>query len=95
MNRSILISTLFAMLSLCGCDRPATVYVPVAVAPVPGPPGPQGATGDQGMMGNQGMTGNRGMQGYQGNDGMPGQPGQPGDGNTVIVMPPAAAEPAK
>ncbi len=93
MNRSILISTLFAMLSLCGCDRPATVYVPVAVAvaPVPGPPGPQGATGDQGMMGN------RGAQGYQGNDGMPGQQGQqgqPGDGNTVIVVPPAA-EPAK
>lgn len=82
MNRSILVSTLFAVLSLAACDRPTVVNVPATPAAVPGPPGPQGATGSQGETG------------YQGNDGLQGATGKPGDATTVIVLPPDASAPA-
>ena len=60
MNRSIVVSTLFAILSLTACDKPTVVTVPATPAAVPGPPGPQGATGSQGEMGSQGETGKPG-----------------------------------
>jgi len=60
MNRSLLVSTLFAVLSLAACDRPTVVNVPATPAAVPGPPGPQGATGSQGETGYQGATGKPG-----------------------------------
>jgi hypothetical protein len=82
MNRSLLVSTLFAVLSLSACDKPTVVNVPATPAAVPGPPGPQGVTGSQGEMGSQGMTG------------IQGETGKPGDANTVIVLPPDAAAPS-
>jgi hypothetical protein len=82
MNHSILVSTLFAVLSLAACDKPTVVNVPATPVAVPGPAGPQGATGSQGETG------------YQGNEGSQGAPGKPGDATTVIVMPPAPSEPA-
>jgi hypothetical protein len=82
MNRSLLVSTLFAVLSLSACDKPTVVNVPATPAAVPGPPGPQGVTGSQGEMGSQGMAGSQG------------EAGKPGDANTVIVLPPDAAAPA-
>lgn len=82
MKYSILLSAVFAALSLSACDKPTIVNVPAPVAAptpvaVPGPPGPQGATGNQG------------------NDGVKGDPGKPGDTTTVIVTPPPVAEPRK
>jgi hypothetical protein len=59
MNRSILISALFAALSLAACDKPTIVNVP-APAVVPGPAGPAGEPGVQGNTGNQGETGETG-----------------------------------
>ena len=104
MNHSILVSTLFAVLSLAACDKPTVVNVPATPVAVPGPAGPQGATGSQGATGyqgsqgetgSQGATGSQGETGYQGNEGSQGAPGKPGDATTVIVMPPAPSEPAK
>jgi hypothetical protein len=98
MNHSILIPTLFAVLSLTACDKPTVVNVPApAPAPVavPGPAGPQGATGDQGATGYQGETGSTGAQGEtgpEGNQGSQGATGKTGDSTTVIVVPPAAPE---
>jgi len=104
MNRSILISTLFAVLSLTACDKPTVVNVPATTVAVPGPTGPAGDTGVQGNTGNQGdpgikgNTGNQGDAGVQGNTGnqgdtgVKGDTGKTGDGTTVIVVPPA--EPA-
>ncbi len=98
MNRSILISTLFAALSLTACDKPTVVNVPAAAVAVPGPVGPAGDTGVQGNTGNQGdpgvkgNTGNQGDTGAQGNNGNKGDTGKSGDHTTVIVVPPA--EPA-
>ena len=82
LNRSLLVSTLFAVLSLSACDKPTVVNVPAAPAAVPGPPGPQGATGSQGETGYQGATGTQG------------ETGKTGDATTVIVLPPEAAAPA-
>ena len=82
MNRSILVSTLFAILSLTACDKPTVVNVPATPAAVPGPPGPQGATGSQGETGYQGATGSQG------------ETGKTGDATTVIVLPPDASAPA-
>ncbi|MBS1133184.1 MAG: hypothetical protein H6R02_325 [Burkholderiaceae bacterium] len=84
MNRSMLASTLFAVLSLSlsACDKPTVVNVPAAPAAVPGPPGPQGATGIQGETG------------YQGDTGTQGETGKTGDATTVIVLPPDASAPA-
>lgn len=54
MNHTLLISALLATVGLCACDRPTVVNVPppapapAPAPPVPGPPGPQGATGEQG-----------------------------------------------
>ncbi|MFA5083515.1 MAG: hypothetical protein WC474_13270 [Hydrogenophilaceae bacterium] len=98
MNHTILIPTLFAMLSLGACDRaPTVINMPAEQVAVPGPMGPQGDTGSQGaqgMMGNEGMQGNRGMQGYQGNEGSQGatgETGKTGDATTIVVVPPAPA----
>jgi hypothetical protein len=85
MNRSILVSALFAVLSLAACDKPTVVNVPATPAAVPGPPGPQGATGSQGETGYQGATGSQGETG---------ETGKTGDATTVIVLPPDAAAPA-
>ena len=83
MNRLIIISSLFAALSLAACDQqPIVVNVPV-----PGPAGPTGATGSEGAQGYQGDTG------AKGNTGNKGAAGKSGDSTTVIVTPPA--EPAK
>lgn len=57
MNRSILISALFAAFALSACEKPTVVNVP---ATTPGPAGPTGATGSQGATGNQGATGKSG-----------------------------------
>jgi hypothetical protein len=77
MNKTLLISALFAAFAITACDKPAVVTVPVPVA-VPGPAGPTGATG---------ATGGPGI------DGNTGATGKPGDGTntTVIVMPAASA----
>jgi hypothetical protein len=92
MNHLILISALFATLSLAACDKPTVVNVPATPVAVPGPAGPQGETGAQGMMGTQGTEGSQGMMG---NEGVQGATGKSGDGTTVIVVPPEAAAPAK
>jgi Collagen triple helix repeat (20 copies) len=82
MNRSIIISALFAVFSLTACDqKPTVVNVPA------GPAGPAGAKGAPGIEGAQGETG------VQGDTGNKGEVGKPGDSTTVIVAPPA--EPAK
>jgi len=95
MNRSILISTLFAALSLTACDKPTVVNVPATTVAVPGPAGPAGVDGTKGDTGAKGNTGNQGdvgVQGDTGNQGNTGETGKTGDGTTVIVVPPA--EPA-
>ncbi len=83
MNRLIIISALFAALSLTACDQQPTVVN----VPVPGPAGPTGATGSEGAQGSQGDTGAKGSSGSKG------EVGKSGDSTTVIVTPPA--EPAK
>jgi hypothetical protein len=58
MNRSIIISTLIAALSLAACDqKPTVVNVPA------GPPGPAGAKGEPGVEGVQGSQGETGKTG--------------------------------
>ena len=94
MNRSILVPTLLAVLSLAACDKPTVVNVPAPPAAVPGPPGPQGATGSQGETGSQGATGYQGETGTQGIEGSQGATGKPGDATTVIVVPPDTSTPA-
>lgn len=84
MNRLILISALFAALSLAACDKPTIVNVP-APAVVPGPAGPAGEPGVQGN------TGNQGDPGVQGNTGNQGETGKTGENTTVIITPPAEA----
>ncbi|MBC7919063.1 MAG: hypothetical protein H7Y28_14765 [Rhodoferax sp.] len=76
MNHTILITALFAAISLSACDRPNVVNVPATPVAVPGPTGATGATGSQGASGSEGT---------------PGATGKSGDGTTVIVMPPASA----
>ena len=100
MNRSILISALFAAISLTACDKPTVVNVPSTPVAVPGPAGPagdqgvKGNTGNQGDLGAQGKTGNQGETGTQGNEGNKGDTGKTGDSTTVIVVPPAEPVPA-
>ncbi len=90
MNRSLLISTLLATLTLAACD----INVP-GTAPAPAGPqgeaGSPGATGSQGETGSQGTEGAQGTTGRQGTEGAQGETGQTGDSTTVIVVP---AEPA-
>ena len=81
MNRSMLMLTLLAALSLAACDRPTVVNAPAAPVAVPGPAGPPCATGSTGSKGATGNPGNKG------------ETGKSGDGNTVIVTPPAAPAP--
>jgi hypothetical protein len=88
MNRSMLISALFAALSLGACDKPTVVNVPAAPAAVPGPAGPQGATG------NTGSTGSTGSTGYTGDTGATGATGKTGGDTTVVVVQPAASAPS-
>ena len=85
MNRSIIISALFAALSITACDQKPTV-VNVPAGPV-GPAGAKGATGNVGAQGSQGETGTPGSAGDKG------ETGKSGDSTTVIVTPPE--EPAK
>jgi len=97
MNRSIVISILFAALSItaCGEQEPSTTVVNVPAGPA-GPAGAKGATGSEGAQGSQGATGSEGTQGEagaQGESGSKGETGKPGEGTTVIVTPPA--EPAE
>jgi hypothetical protein len=73
MNRLIIITALFAALTLTACDQGPTVVN----VPVPGPAGPTGATGSQGDTGAKGTSGNKG------------ETGKTGDSTTVIVTPPA------
>lgn len=97
MNRSILISTLFAALSLAACDKPTVVNVPATTVAVPGPAGATGETGktgDKGSQGSMGYQGDVGNQGVQGNEGTKGETGKSGDSTTVIVVPPAESAPA-
>jgi len=105
MNRSILISALFAALCLTACDKPTVVNVPVAVPGPAGPtgnPGVKGNTGNQGDTGVQGNTGNQGDTGVQGNTGNQGDTGTQGNKGdtgkagegTTIVVPPAEPVPA-
>ena len=77
MNYSIPFAILIMSLGVSACNRPAdtTVVVP---APVPGPPGPQGAPGDQGSTGATGYTGQQGDPGYTGAQGQTGEPGATG-----------------
>ncbi|MDD1631901.1 MAG: collagen-like protein [Methylococcaceae bacterium] len=89
MNRLIIISALFAALTLTACDQQPTVVN----VPVPGPAGPAGATGSQGATGSEGAQGYQGDTGAQGDTGKKGAAGKSGDSTTVIVTPPA--EPAK
>lgn len=82
MNKTLLITALFATLSLVACERATVVTPPPATVVVPGPAGPTGATGEQGATGTQGSTGMTGDQGAT---------GKSGDGTTIIVTPPASA----
>ena len=79
MNRLIIISALFAALSLTACDQGPTVVN----VPVPGPAGPTGATGSEGVQDSQGDTGAKGTSGSKG------ETGESGDSTTVIITPPA------
>ena len=91
MNKTLLITALFATLSLVACER-ATVVTPTpSTVVVPGPAGPTGATGTQGATGDQGATGSTGTQGSTGMTGDQGATGKSGDGTTIIVTPPASA----
>lgn len=101
MNRTILISALFAALFLTACDKPTVVNVPAETIVVPGPAGPagtDGAKGDSGVKGNTGDSGVQGDAGVQGDTGatgdvgLQGNDGKTGEGTTVIITPPA--EPA-
>ena len=83
MNHLIIISALFAALTIAACDQQPTVVN----VPVPGPAGPTGATGSEGAQGSPGDTGAKGASGIQG------ETGKSGDSTTVIVTPPA--EPAQ
>ena len=97
MNRSILISALFAALSLTACDKPTVVNAPGTPVAVPGPAGPAGDTGVKGNTGNQGDTGVQGNTGNQGDTGIQGNKGdtgKAGEGTTVVVVPPAEPVPA-
>jgi Collagen triple helix repeat (20 copies) len=86
MNRSLIISTIIAALSLTACDqKPTVVNVPA------GPPGPAGAKGATGSVGVQGSQGEAGVPGDTGNKG---EAGKPGESTTVIVTPPAPEVPA-
>jgi hypothetical protein len=82
MNHKLLISAIFATLSLVACERATVVTPPPATVVVPGPAGPTGATGEQGATGTQGAPGTAGD---------PGATGKTGTGTTVIVVPPASA----
>ena len=99
MNRTLLLTTLTALvasITLVACDR-TVVAVPVSVpTPVPGPAGPTGATGatgDTGNTGNTGNTGSTGATGSTGNTGDTGARGRTGGDTTVLVLPPAASAP--
>jgi hypothetical protein len=59
-NHLLLVSMLFAALSLTACDKSTVVTELATPAAVHGPPGPQGATGSRGEMGYQGETGKTG-----------------------------------
>ena len=56
MNKTLLISALFAAFAITACDKPTVVNVPVPVA-TPGPPGAPGATGSPGSPGAPGRPG--------------------------------------
>ena len=80
MNHVLLVSAVFATLSLAACDKqPTVVSVPATPVTVPGPAGPTGATGSQGAQGTQGVDGNKG------------DPGKTDNSTAVIVVPPASA----
>ena len=67
--KTLLVTVLmFLAIFVSGCNTSA--------APLPGPPGQQGAQGQSGQQGVQGQTG---QQGYQGDQGQSGQQGHRGD----------------
>jgi hypothetical protein len=93
MKYSIILSALFAVLTLTGCDdKPTVVNVPAPAAPVivpandtvvvpvpvSGPAGPAGKTGDDGAQGKTGKTGTQGDTGYDGGQGTQGETGAQG-----------------
>jgi hypothetical protein len=82
MKYSLSLCVGLVLISLAGCERPATVVTtPPAVVPVPTPvPGPQGAPGAPGEKGESGPMGAQGPQGEQ---------GKKGSGDTVVIVPPA------
>ena len=79
MNKTLLISALFAAFAITACDKPTVVNVP---STTPGPAGPTGATGSTGSTGSTGGTGATGDTGAT---------GKTGSGSTVIVVPGASA----
>ena len=91
--RTILLSALFAALSLTACDKPTVVNVPADTVVVP-VPGPAGAPGEPGKTGDQGTQGNTGNTGTKGNEGAQGEAGKTGDNTTIVVVPPAEPAPA-
>ena len=96
MNVYTLLAASLLALGMTACDKPTVVNVPPATVVVPGPAGPQGATGNQGdtgATGSMGSTGRTGIDGAPGSAGATGATGATGDGNTVILMPPAASAP--
>ena len=94
MKLSPLFVVLVTVLGLSACDKPTVVNVPAEKESVPGPAGPPGATGGQGATGNTGDTGGTGATGDTGATGGTGATGDTGKtgGDTIIVVPPPAAE---
>lgn len=103
MKYSIIFSAALMTLALSACDRsPVVTPATVITVPVPGPAGPTGAsgetgatgvTGDTGATGYTGATGSTGDTGAAGSTGNKGDTGKSGSSATVIVTPPAPAEP--
>lgn len=106
MKHLIVISAVLAAVTLSACDKPQTVTPTVVTVPVPGPAGPSGAVGESGapgatgMPGSTGATGDTGATGYTGSTGGTGATGATGEagktgGDTIVVIPPVPAEPAR
>ncbi len=95
MKYSIVFTAALLALGLSACNKPAD-ETPAATVTVP-VPGPAGPTGDTGATGAPGATGADGSMGAAGATGVTGDTGQRGKtgGNTVIIIPPSDASPAR
>lgn len=91
MKYSVVVSALLMALAISACDKPPVVTPTVVTVPVPGPAGPAGATGQSGSTGEVGAAGATGNTGATGDTGKTGKIG----GDTVVIVPAPAPEPAR